>query len=280
MPKCFIIPLTALFLLVSCAPKELVEYYDFDGLRCSTTIEGELFIKERWPANGISFLEVRTMGRDTELMSGELIEINDSTLTFDQRRVSPTYDPKPTIIRLSKVEKLINGEGEMLIGKEKEPKLKTREFQFLLRNKETEETNFIKFRNDSKTSYCIEPGKYQIVDFTRLRTNRDSDYSSFFDNYEFMVLENKANYLGSFYMNIDSLTLFENHFKIPLKIKYRQNSSIFGAVGGIIYSLTTEKGVVDNIDLYIKNNADFESQNKNEIVFTSLILSEEEKEES
>jgi hypothetical protein len=211
--------------------------------QCTTTIEGFLHSGLRAWLGPRPCIIVRDFGKH-DFWFGEILEVRDDGVVFDQNRISALSDPKPEFIRYKDTIAVIDEHGGVLHGKV--PKDYSRTFALELELSCVSDVDVdpvkLKLEQNEPFGFCIEPGIYQV---TNIRFDGENDYEDeavAFPTLRIDIHDSVSNYIGDIYLNCKDVTGCELMLPVDVKGINRPDddagimiaNSIGGWFGGLI----------------------------------------------
>ena len=170
---------------------------------CRTTLVGKLHVPLYWTGEKPPVL-VRKHDYQYTTYYGQIIEINENEVIFDQNRESLLFNPEPTSFPIEEVACLIDSSGKVLLGSIPRTYYTPWEFEIGVVPVENEKRKplWIRFDANQPFSYCLPPAKYKIKSFIFFKGPQVYDYSYGRPSTTFVVEPNKTNYLGDLFLDV------------------------------------------------------------------------------
>lgn len=261
----YVLILLLIGLIAACSPVNTLSDYDPESF-CPSSIEGNVIETTKWMGDA-PLLVTRSVGRNFDCRTGEILEITEDGVVFNEDRRSMANNPGPKEFKKSEIVSLIDEEGEVIMGEFPEGNLKTEYYQVVMRSAgspEIEKPYVFRLYPQKSFSYCLQPGEYEIEAIGWLRKNKDSDITADPINRKLIIEEGNANYFGDIYVNMNEDMGGYDRMRVPIKIQERPNRSAswgmaFGLVGAIIDAASRDRGIIGMLDLQMVSQPDYKS---------------------
>lgn len=277
MRLCLISICMAILLLVGCKPYENLQTFEDGGEACPATIEGTLTETPKWIGD-VPLLVTKGVGRNFEYRTGEILELTEEELLFDEDRRSVANNPAPRHYPVRQIYSLIDENGSIVAGEFPDEDYGTKHYILSIQEVGSDgKPEGIIMEPDKKFSFCAKPGEYQLTSVLWKRNNGDTDVVADYIDFStvFTVQDQTANYIGSIYANFDEDIEQAKRHGYPMKVHSRPQNTAgmiigFGLTGAVIDEISREKGIVSFINFQVYENPDFQSMSGYPIQFTEV----------
>lgn len=225
------------FLIFGCADLNKISYLH-NSTNCNTSIEGYFSTPQVYKNSDITPAVLFTSDYKLKFKSGSVIKQNEEGIYFVEKKYSSLHTQDTLFFNKSIIRAIVDANDFCTYGNLKEKECSETTFRFYLQRVD-EKANLIclELTSNSKFSYCIEPGKYQIT--TIVKEISDNFYEMSFPVFDwtFDVKANCANYIGDISIINDKDV---NEKNVPIPFYKQDKSQNEGGVFGIVSELLAE----------------------------------------
>jgi hypothetical protein len=214
-----------------------------DDPTCRTVVEG--YLHSRVLFNGkVPALVLHSTPQTKKILTGEIVSVNDSGITFDPAREGPLHDPDAKLYPYSGIQCAIDSTGDIVYGElpERFTNVWNMEVELIREDGPSDKPIKLVLNPNERFSYCINPGSYAVRQIVFNSNRRYVDQGVSLPPMSVVVRENASNYIGDLYLNFAS-ELDSSVCLIKAEAKYRPGYGVmmnFGLIGGIAEALGRE----------------------------------------
>jgi hypothetical protein len=261
----YLILISLLILFMSCSNSiKLVETRK--STNCKTTIEGVYISPSQW-REAKPALIVEEDG-ERQFLRGEIISYDSSGVTFDPKRESPLYDPKPKYYSFDKVATFIDEEGRVIAGTLPQKLTTTYSMELFPfdSTKANKKPYKMVLKPNQEFGYCIPEGNYLVVQILFVDKKGNVDVGIGFPKLSVLVEANHANRIGTLFLNLADSTVTDSLI-VPYKILSRPNEAAMmgflgGAVGGALHAASISKKIRGKHRIYFATDDVMDQQGR------------------
>ena len=234
---------------------------------CQSSVEGYYHCPDDWDGDAPVIIVKK---RDVyEIIKGKIVSYDKNGVTFDPKKTSAFYDPKPKYYPFKDIETFIGENKEIIYGNIPKKYSDAYVLRLKLRSLEKMENDpiLLELEPNRRFAFCLPVDIYLVTSINFIDKDGNIDGAKDYPEMVIQVDDQCSNYIGHLFLNPKSDQL-KNPIILPYEAVHRPKASasasfLGGMVGAALYEMAKKiNGIIGEHKLYIGMDSGFIPEGK------------------